>query len=158
MNNFFIWHLFLAWIWGFALGNLSVSNLAVGFVLGYLILWLCRHVLETERYCIFVLRLGEFVLFFLKELWVSNIRVAGEILTPTHYMRPGIIALPLDVTHDVQITLLASLINLTPGTLSLEVSEDRKYLYVHAMYVPDPEREKQHLKQGLERRILELSR
>ena len=52
-------------------------------------------------------------------------------------MKPGIVKIPLDLETDVEITLLASLITLTPGTLSLDVSKDKKVLYVHSMYVYD---------------------
>jgi multicomponent Na+:H+ antiporter subunit E len=73
-------------------------------------------------------------------------------------MKPGIIALPLDVKTDLEITLLANLITMTPGTLSIDTSEDKKVLYVHAMYLDDPEEYKKDLKSGLERKLLEILR
>ena len=72
--------------------------------------------------------------------------------------RPGIIAVPLDAKTDVEITLLANLVSLTPGTISLDVSDDRSVLYVHAMFVEDPQRLCQEIKSGFERRILDLLR
>jgi multicomponent Na+:H+ antiporter subunit E len=73
-------------------------------------------------------------------------------------MRPGVVALPLEAKTDGEITLLAGLITLTPGTLSLDVSADRKFLYVHSMYIDDPEREKERLKRRFEKRLLEMLR
>ena len=64
--------------------------------------------------------------------------------------------MPLDVDRDWQITLLAQMITLTPGTLALEVSEDRRTLFVHVLDLTDVERAKRDIKQGFERRILEL--
>ena len=72
---------------------------------------------------------------------------------------PGIIAVPLDAETDTEITILANLISLTPGTLSLLVSPDRRTLYVHAMYLDEgPDALRADLKQQMERRVLELLR
>jgi multicomponent Na+:H+ antiporter subunit E len=71
-------------------------------------------------------------------------------------MVPGIVAVPLDLETDLQITLLATCITLTPGTLSLHVSEDRRTLYVHAMYIDDPDQLVREIKQGFEQRIREI--
>ncbi len=70
----------------------------------------------------------------------------------------AIVAIPLDAKTDREITLLANLITLTPGTLSLDVSEDRRFLYVHAMFVEDVESFRDSIKNGFERRLLELMR
>jgi multicomponent Na+:H+ antiporter subunit E len=73
-------------------------------------------------------------------------------------MKPGIIAVPLDAETDFEITLLANLITMTPGTLSLDLSDDRKTLYVHAMYITDPEKIRHSIKHDLERRVLAVLR
>ena len=103
-------------------------------------------------------RLFGFLFFFLWELVKSNLRVAVDVVTPKHRMKPGVVAVPLDVDKDEEITLLANLISLTPGTLSLDVSDDKKVLYVHAMYVEDPEAFRKEVKEGFERRVKELLR
>ena len=71
-------------------------------------------------------------------------------------MKPGIIAVPLDATEDGQILLLSMLINTTPGSVALDVSPDRKILYVHVMYMDTPEAAREEIKQGFERRVLEV--
>jgi multicomponent Na+:H+ antiporter subunit E len=73
-------------------------------------------------------------------------------------MRPGIIAVPLDATGDGEIVLLAALINLTPGSVALDISPDRKTLYVHSMYVDSTEAARAEIKDGYERRVLQLLR
>ena len=70
-------------------------------------------------------------------------------------LNPGFVAFPLSITKDAEITLLANLITLTPGTLSVDVSEDRKFIYVHAIDVPDPEALKRDIAEGFERKIKE---
>jgi multicomponent Na+:H+ antiporter subunit E len=81
-------------------------------------------------------------------------------LTPVSYVFPGVVAIPLDARTDAEITLLANLITLTPGSVSLDISEDRRVLYVHAMYIDggDVEAYRRSVKEGLERRVLELLR
>jgi multicomponent Na+:H+ antiporter subunit E len=73
-------------------------------------------------------------------------------------MTPGVVAIPIRAKTDLEITLLANLISMTPGTLSLDVSEDRKTLYVHAMYVKDPQDLRDDITNNLERRVLEILR
>lgn len=101
-----------------------------------------------------------FVVYFLKELLVANLKVAYDILTPNYRMKPTVVALPLSVTTDIEITLLAGIITLTPGSLSIDVRSDRKVLYVHTLYLKhnDVEQLKHSLKHGYERRIMELTR
>jgi multicomponent Na+:H+ antiporter subunit E len=54
--------------------------------------------------------------------------------------------------------MLANMITLTPGTLSLEVSTDRQVLYVHNVHVTDPDAFRQEIKEGFERQVLEVTR
>ncbi len=105
-------------------------------------------------------RIGGLVLFFLKELLFASLKVAYDVLTPTHYMQPAIIAIPLDAKTDWEITLLANFITLTPGTLSVDVSRDRKTLYIHEVFVKagDVERVKRSIKEGFEKKILKITR
>jgi len=81
-------------------------------------------------------------------------------LTPVSYVCPGVVAIPLDARTDVEITLLANLISLTPGSVSIDLSEDKSILYVHAMYIDggDVEAYRRSIKEGLERRVLEVLR
>jgi multicomponent Na+:H+ antiporter subunit E len=95
---------------------------------------------------------------FIVELVISSLQVAWDAVTPRHLARPGIIAVPLDARTDLEITVLANLICLTPGTLSLEVSEDRRVLYVHVMFIDDPAESRRAVKTVMERRVLEALR
>ena len=106
-------------------------------MLGYLILLVLVKggVLGPSRYVGKVhLALG-LAAFFLWELVRANLRLALDVATPRFHMTPGILAIPLDATRDSEILLLAMLINLTPGSVALDVSDDRKVMYVHVMYI-----------------------
>src|SRR5699024_7238650 len=78
----------------------------------------------------------------------SDVCSSDLILTPPWHMKPGVIALPLEARTELEITLVANLISLTPGTLSLDVSDDRKVLYIHAMFLDDEEELRRNLKIG----------
>ena len=84
-------------------------------------------------------------------------RVTLLVLRPRIELRPGIVAVPVDLAHDWQVALLANLITLTPGSLTVEVSSDRKTLFVHDLVVGDPEAVRREIKQGFERRIRGLA-
>lgn len=99
-----------------------------------------------------------FFFFYAKEIIVANLRIAYDVLTPRHRMTPGIIALPLDVQTDLEIISLANLITMTPGTLSLDISSDRRTLYVHAMYITNVVHLKHNLKSKLEIKIIGVLR
>ena len=89
---------------------------------------------------------------------LSSWRVAKIVLRPKIDLEPGIISYPLTVDKDFEITMLANLITLTPGTLSVDVSDDRKTLFIHCIDVPDPQGTIDDIKNGFERKILEAFR
>lgn len=154
--NVFVLNLFLALIWAAATADFQPVNLLMGFGLGFIIIYFYQRVGGQVDYAQNSWRIVAFVGFFIKELFKANLRVALDVVTPSHDMRPGVIAIPLSVKTDAQITLLANVISLTPGTLSLDVSDDRSVLYIHAMYVDDPDELRHEIKAGFERRILEV--
>ena len=153
--NLLALNIFLAIGWASLIGSFSLGSLATGFVVGYVALWVARPLFGENTYFLRVYRVVRLAALFLYELLVSSLRVAWDVVTPAHLSKPGIIAMPLDAKGDTEILLVASLISLTPGTLSLDVSPDRKTLYVHGMFVEDPEALKQELKQGMERSVIE---
>jgi multicomponent Na+:H+ antiporter subunit E len=154
----FVINLALAIGWAALFSAFTLPSLATGFAVGYAILWLLSPLFGDSRYCQKLLDLVRLMLHFLWELLVSSLQVAWDVLTPMHRSRPGIVAVPIDAKTDFEITTLANLVSLTPGTLSLDLSSDHKTLYVHAMFVDDPETIRRDIKQGMERRVLEALR
>lgn len=104
--------------------------------------------------------LAELTFYFVAEMFKATFLVVREVLSRKSRIEEGIIALPLDVKSNLEITILASLISLTPGTLSLELSEDKSLLFIHAMYIPggDVEKIKAQIKNGFERRVIRAFR
>jgi multicomponent Na+:H+ antiporter subunit E len=148
----------LALAWLALTGDWSLPAVAFALGLAWLLLRLARPLGGAGLRRVRVTRLPGFLLFFLREVLVANLRVAAAVLAPRGRLRPAIVAVPLTLERDAEIALLANLITLTPGTLSLELSPDRRTLYVHAMATPGPDQLRREIQQGLERRMLEVLR
>jgi multicomponent Na+:H+ antiporter subunit E len=156
--NVVLGNIFLSLVWMALTGAFTFANFVVGFAVSSAVLWLTGSRGEVA-FIVYLTRFFRFVglfFFFLWELLMANLRVAYEVLTPGYQMRAAIIAIPLDANSDLEITVLANLITLTPGTLSLDVSADRKILYIHAMHVHDVEKFRKEIKVRLERRVREV--
>ena len=148
----------LAVAWMALTGDWSLPALVFACGLGWLLLRLVRPLGGEGFRRVRLARLPGFLLYFLKEVVVANLKVAAAVIAPAGRLRPAIVAVPLAVDRDVEIALLANLITLTPGTLSLDVSPDRRTLYVHAMAVSSPDDLRREIRDGFERRILEVFR
>ncbi|GMU90818.1 MAG: sodium:proton antiporter [Chlorobiota bacterium] len=156
MTAKFALHLALSLLWMFLSGNFGFIPFVEGAAVGMGIMFLLDPVLGSKSYIKKLVKVIELILFFLWELVVSNIKVAAEVLTPRFISEPSIVAIPLSVKSDIEITLLANMITLTPGTLSIDVSPDGSVLYVHLMYGSEPDKAIQEIKNGFERRIMEV--
>jgi len=152
-----VWNVVLALIWAAATTHISLFNLATGYAIGYIVLWFMRPMGPTN-YFRKSWQIPNFLLYFLKEMFLANLRVAYDVVTPRYYMRPGIIAVPLEAKTDLEIALVANAITLTPGTLALGVSDDHKLLFIHAMFIDDPDKIRREFTEGMERRLLEMMR
>lgn len=158
MKTPFLMNLLLTFVWVALSGSFAFANFLFGFLLSYSIMWVISLGTGRRKYFRMTPKILSFIGFFLYELIKANIQVAFDVMTPRFYMKPGVIKIPLDAASDLEITLLANLITLTPGTCSLDVSADKKVLYVHAMYIEDREKFVSSIKNGFERRLLEILR
>lgn len=156
--NLFMLNLFFALGFSAVRGQFTLTGLLAGFAVGYLALWISKPLYPEATYFVRVPRVLHLAGYFLYELVMSNFKVMWEIITPRHSSRPGIIGIELAARTDLEIMLVANMISLTPGTLSLDLSDDRRVLYVHFMFLEDPEEARRDLKEGLERRVLEALR
>ena len=91
--------------------------------------------------------------FFAWELLIANLRVAADVLWGNSRIRPAVVAIPLDITTDGEILLLSMLINITPGSVTIDLSDDRQTLYVHVMHMNTAEETRREIKEGFERRV-----
>lgn len=149
-------NLVLAVAWAAVTGNFSELNLLFGFVIGAVVIALIRAEIGAPTHFRRLYLSINLALIFLSELIKSSVNVAMIVLSPSRKLQPAIIAYPLSVTRNAEITLLANLITLTPGTLSMDVSDDRKTLYIHAIDAADPDEVVNDIKSGFEERIMQV--
>jgi len=151
----YILSLVFAVVWVAVTGSATLHNLIFGFALSTLALWIVRGEMNARGYWRRFGRILSLLALFFKELALSAWKVAVLVVSPRMDLKPGIFAFPLTVTRDFEITLLANLITLTPGTLSVDVSADRRTLFVHAIDCSDVEATKRDIAEGFERKIIE---
>lgn len=150
-------NILLSCAWAALLGEFSLGNLVTGYALGYIILAvLARGGVVPSRYRNRVHAVFALALFLLKEFLVANVRMAIDVLRPRMNVSPGIVRVPLDATDEYEILLLSTLVNLTPGSIAVDLSPDRKVLYVHMMHVSSPDEARATIKYGFERRVMSV--
>lgn len=148
--------LLLLGIWLLLNDSLAPGQILLGALLGLLIpLFTKRFWAEAQpfRRPFLALRLAALVLY---DIVVANFVVSRIVLGPAQAIKPAFVRVPLDVTGDFAITVLAAVISLTPGTLSAELDADRRYLVVHALREDNPESLVQQIKARYEAPIKEI--
>ncbi|HWJ87663.1 MAG TPA: Na+/H+ antiporter subunit E [Pelagibacterium sp.] len=148
----------LSVVWAFVTGTFTLLNLLLGALIGAGAGLFLRERIERPHLLRRLGRVVSLALLFLTELALSAWRVAILVISPNMHNRiaPAIIAYPLTVQTDVEITLLANLITLTPGTLSVDVSDDRSVLYIHVLEMHDREETIASIRDGFEQKIIEV--
>jgi multicomponent Na+:H+ antiporter subunit E len=143
----------LALAWAALQGELTLMNLLVGYVVGYAILALLgRGGVMPSTLVSRTVSASSLMAFFAWQMLVANFRVAADVLWGNR-IEPAVVAIPLDITSDAEILLLSMLINITPGSVTIDLSDDRQTLYVHVMHMKSPDETRQEIKDGFERRV-----
>ncbi len=144
--------------WAAVTGTFTLLNLLLGAAIGAVAGLFIRHRAGRPMVLRRIGRVIRLALLFIYELGLSAWRVALLVASPNMEKKlvPGIIAYPLTVSTDFQITLLANLITLTPGTLSVDVSHDRRTLYIHVLEMNDKAATIASIRDGFEARIIEV--
>lgn len=151
-------NLVIAIMWMFLSESYTFPTFLTGYIFGVLMLFLLRKFIPGEFYFKRVISIIKLVLLFIKELILSNITMIKYIYSPIKQTEPGIFEIPLDVTKEWEIAILSSLISLTPGTLSVALSNDNKKLFVHAMNIDDVNDSINDIKNSFEKAIMEVTR
>ncbi|EHJ99265.1 MULTISPECIES: Na+/H+ antiporter subunit E [Rhizobium/Agrobacterium group] len=155
MSRYILLLLFVG-VWLAVSGSVTPANILFGLIVSALALGLIRHQIpKGGRHRLRPVRVLSLLMLFFKELALSAWKVAVMVTRPKLDVQPGIFAYPLRLTTDFEITLLANLITLTPGTLSVDVSEDKTTLYVHAIDCSNIEAAKNDIRNGFEKKIME---
>ena len=145
--------LLLALAWAALQGEISPANLLVGYVVGYAILaMLGKGRVLPSTLVVRTIHAINLAGFFAKELLIANVRVAADVVRGNR-IEPAVVAIPLDVTSDGEILLLSMLINITPGSVTIDLADDRRTLYVHVMHMRTADETRREIKTGFERRV-----
>ncbi|GGM19202.1 Na(+)/H(+) antiporter subunit E [Paraliobacillus quinghaiensis] len=150
-------NLSLAVIWMLLSSQFTFSSFLIGYVLGILLLYVFRKILKFDIYFSKIIAFVRLVLVFIKEMIIANLNVAKIVLSPKMKAKPGIIAYPTELKSGFEVTLLASLITLTPGTLVMSFSDNQKTLYVHTLDIDSKEEVIAGIKSSFEKGILEVT-
>lgn len=156
----FLLNLFIATLW-FLLKddpNAGIQTFFAGFLIGIFILYVTQRFFGTQFYLRRVFKLLNLILLFIHELISSSLSVLKQVLDPNLKITPGIFKYETKLTGDYEITALALLLTLTPGSVVMEVSEDGRTFYIHAMDIEESKSEVVRSLAKFEKAIMEVTR
>jgi multicomponent K+:H+ antiporter subunit E len=143
-------------VWLLLNNTIAPGHIVLGAILAIIIPMLTSS-FWPERVCfrramIFM----KFSMIVAYDIVIANITVAKLILGPNDKLKPRLFRLPLDIEHPLGISVLASTISLTPGTVSCDLSSDRSYLIIHALCLEDKQAGIDEIKQRYEKPLMEV--
>lgn len=157
-KSMFLNNLLLAIIWVLATGALTEENFIFGFLISFGILYIITINREDRKYFTMLPKLLSFILFMSWEIIKSNLLTVKESLYAKSKLNPAMVKVPLTVESDFEISILATMVSVTPGTLVMDISDDKKVMYVHVMHLVDKQGFINEVKNKFEKRLLEIMR
>jgi|SRR5699024_7231818 len=151
-------NILIAVIWIFLQNSYTFTDFMFGYLIGILILFILRRFLVFDFYLSRVWAIIKLIMLFISELIKANIDVVKVVLNPKLDNQPGIFAVRTKLESEVEITLLAALISLTPGTISMDFSDDSRTIYIHAIDMPDKEEMINDIHDTFEQAIMEVTK
>ncbi|WP_067727343.1 Na+/H+ antiporter subunit E [Oceanobacillus damuensis] len=151
-------NVFIAVIWMFLQNNYTALSFFIGYVVGIFVLFVIRRFLLFDFYFIRVWAVMKLILLFFKELIKANIDVVRIVLSPNLNNKPAIVAVTTELDTDLEVSILAALISLTPGTVSMDFSDDSRTIYVHSIDVPNKDEMVDQIHNTFERAIMEVTK
>lgn len=155
-RNVFLINILMAVLWAAYQDQWSTNSVVIGFVVGYVLLSILHR-----GYGSLIFNVVSYVIFLIWSILKSSVQVAWIVLKPTLKLDQGIVAIPLEAQTDLEVSLLATSITLTPGTLSVDTgwdAQDEHVLYVHNLVMGNADDVRRSIKQDFERRILRITR
>ncbi|MGK9118785.1 MULTISPECIES: Na+/H+ antiporter subunit E [Sphingobacteriaceae] len=136
----------------------TAGGALLAFLFSYTVFWGLLSVFQ-RRYFKLVIQLMYLLKYFIKEFIRSNVRLTKEIITPRINLRPAVVKVPLSLHSDMEIMILTNIANLTPGTLIVGISDDKRYFFVHTIYLEGGSLPsfKQYMQEGFEKRLLQIA-
>jgi len=151
-------NLFISFMWMFLSESYTFITFIFGYILGALLLLLLNRFFPSRYYLAPIYRSIVLVIIFIRELILSNIEIVKLVYKRKPDFEPGIFAMPIELEKNWEITLLANLITLTPGTLSVAISDDQSQIFIHAMHIDDIEESIDDIKNTFEKAIMEVTK
>ncbi len=147
---------FMLLLWLLLANDINAGQLVLGAILAWLIPWLAQGFWPESLQLRKPLVMVKFILVVLWDIVIANMILAARILGPMGKLQPAFMQVPLDIEHEFTITLFASTISLTPGTVSADLSMDGRYLLVHSLHVTDTDAAIAQMKQRYEAPLKEV--
>ena len=151
-----LFSLLLAVLWLLMVNSFSVAHMLLGLALGVFIPFITRAFWPEQAKVHYLLPLLRYFLILMIDIVRSNLIVARRIVWYPNQLTPGFVTYPLDLDDDFAITILASTISLTPGTVSAHYDSDAGTLLIHALHVTDEEALVREIKERYERPLKEI--
>jgi multicomponent K+:H+ antiporter subunit E len=148
--------LLLLIVWLLLNNTVAPGHLVLGAFLAFVIPLLTSGMQDPQPGFHKPLTIIRYVLMVLGDIVVANFEVARLVIGSAKKLNPAFVAVPLDIEYGLPITILASTVSLTPGTVSAEISEDKKWLYVHVLNLTDKDELIALIKHRYERPLLEI--
>lgn len=143
-------------VWLLLNNSISAGHIVLASFFAITIPWLVTGMRDEHPKILKPWLAIRYVLMVMKDILTANVEVALLIVGPVKKLKPGFVAIPIEVDSDLGITILASTVSLTPGTVSAEVSKDRAWLYVHSLHLENEAELIESVKQRYERPIKEI--
>lgn len=151
-------NIIVSFMWMFLTESYTFVTFFLGYIIGAVLLLFLDRFIPGTFYMRKVYRIIILLLIFIRELILSNISIVKMVYGPKLNFEPGIFSYPTELKKDWQITLLANLITLTPGTLSVAISEDQSQIFIHAMHIDTIEDSIKDIKNTFEKAIMEATK
>ncbi len=151
-------NLIISFMWMFLSESYTFITFIIGYIVGILLLLILNRFFNERFYLERFHKIILLFYIFIRELILSNLDVVKLVYAKNPNFEPGIFAMPIDVKKNWEITLLANLISLTPGTLSIAISDDNKNIFIHAMHIDEKEQSIYEIKNTFEKAIMEVTK
>ncbi|MDQ0207812.1 Na+/H+ antiporter subunit E [Alkalicoccobacillus murimartini] len=151
-------NILIALLWVFLQDSFEITNFITGFIVGLSLIYIMRRFFPTEFYLKKVVSIIHLLYLFIMELILSSVLMIKQILRPSLNITPGIFSFETELEGDLEITVLALLLTLTPGSVVLEITKDNNTFYIHAMDIPESRDAVMKAKSTFEKAIMEVTR
>ena len=151
-------YLVLALVWVGLTSEVTLPAFVTGIIIGIIIMKIYgeRSLRSLQINVRHIWPLIQLFFIFAYGLLVANLTVLVKVFSPKLNIKPGIIKVPIDIEGPFWITTLANMVTLTPGTLTVEVSADNKFFYVHCLNIDNEASVISSIKDTFEKKILEV--